>query len=102
MTDKLREEIETMLQRYEKALGCTAFGKGFPSIARMDFLTCVEREIARARAEALEEAAKVADGHVWAADCIDRASDVEWGGSEAAKEIAAAIRAQSKRDDGQG
>jgi hypothetical protein len=90
MTDKLRDDFSATASK--EVASITASGPyGYVGYTMIDAI--VRREIARARADALEEA-RVAVAKCWEEECTGRAADAD--------RLDAAIRALSKRDDGQG
>ncbi len=70
---------------------------GMSGAAFRDLVRALLAAEQRGRKAGLEEAARVADDRVWSITEISRASDYEAASSEAADEIAAAIRSLGEK-----
>jgi hypothetical protein len=101
MTDKLRDDFSATASK-EVASIMASGPYGYVGYTMIDAI--VRREIARARAEALEEAAQIADEYAILSPLHNygpgRASDADLAAKQTGGDIAAEIRALSKRDDG--
>lgn len=96
MTDKLRDDFSATASKAVASIMASG-PYGYVGYTMIDAI--VRREIARARAEALEEAAKVLSEHYKRHD--NRETGYHEGARDALDVAEQAIRALSKRDDGQ-